>query len=116
MTKVTLDLPEIKGYEYTGEYRAPLCGEYWAESRTVFCMPVEEHHFIIRKIRPRAKFGEAYHYIVVNGQGVSVSTTTDCLDLVDRARHESGSYFMTHDAACVAATAIRKLLKESSPC
>ena len=25
--KITLDLPEIEGYEYTGEYRLPLKGE-----------------------------------------------------------------------------------------
>lgn len=26
--KVEIDLPEIEGYEYTGEYRGPKCGEF----------------------------------------------------------------------------------------
>lgn len=55
MPKVTVDLPEIKGYEYTGEYRPPV-NEYhaWTGDPTqVVIGTSQECCFILRKLKER---------------------------------------------------------------
>ena len=50
--KITLDLPEIEGYEYTGEYRLPLKGEEVAigHMHTKFgCYDCSVSYFILKK-------------------------------------------------------------------
>jgi hypothetical protein len=59
--KVTLDLPEVEGYEYTGEYRKPVTGEYWlGEVGGVVlegCEAVTGNYFILKKKKPEYLVG-----------------------------------------------------------
>jgi len=57
--KITLDLPEIEGYEYTGEYRAPRNTEYHlSDSGMAFCndnFVGNVKYLILKKKAPKYK-------------------------------------------------------------
>jgi hypothetical protein len=54
--KIELDLPEIEGYEYTGEFRVPAVGEYIsfnnkAKENKNDCLIIQ--HIILKKKAPK---------------------------------------------------------------
>jgi hypothetical protein len=57
--KITLDLPEIEGYEYTGEHRQAEAGDYYLEVtneaafRHLNCGKTRGHYPIIKKKAPK---------------------------------------------------------------
>lgn len=98
--KVEIDLPEIEGYEYTGEYRVPKRGEYyffkdndgaWAASGDV-C----NNHHILRKKRWRAEYYGAYWIIDTDGY---IHKSYEYSDLIGCRRYELGNYFQTREEA-----------------
>lgn len=88
MPKVTLDLPDVPGYEYTGEYREPKVDEYF------YCMYYgkqvkhggtlggENASPILRKLRT---FDERAHYAII---------LKDHPDRKRVAKYEGGSFWM----------------------
>ncbi len=52
--KVEMDLPENKGYEYTGEFRSPLINEYYLDKSGFLKKCLESHEvtslIILRKV------------------------------------------------------------------
>ena len=62
--KIELDLPEIEGYEYTGEYRLPFKGEEVAIGHMhtkVGCSDCSVSYFILKKKKP--KYSVKTHHI-----------------------------------------------------
>jgi hypothetical protein len=59
MMKITLDLPEIEGYEYTGEHRQAEAGDYYLEVtneaafRHLNCGKTRGHYPILKKKAPK---------------------------------------------------------------
>ena len=53
--KIEIELPEIEGYEYTGEYRAPKDGEYYThQGKVIECgMDAHSEYIIIKKKAPK---------------------------------------------------------------
>ena len=123
--KVEIDLPEIEGYEYTGEYRCPKAGEYYLDGsgRTVSChygsrgdtYGVRFH--ILRKKRWRAEIGQAYYRVIAghlyhSNDGIYVEQTREAGHPDDAVRCQSGNYFQTKEEAEAMAEKVRALFKE----
>ena len=56
--KIELELPEIEGFEYTGEYRIPLYGEYYQILREAQQNKGKTYNYnypILRKKKPKYK-------------------------------------------------------------
>ena len=54
--KITLDLPDIEGFEYTGEYRTPVKDEYFANGEAAKLATVHACHYpILKKKEPEYK-------------------------------------------------------------
>jgi len=69
--KIEIDLPELEGFEYTGEYRKPNDGEYhYCEVReSAHCDSIRLLHdktpsLILRKLEPKRKFKDGAFYPV----------------------------------------------------
>ena len=115
--KLEIDLPEIEGYEYTGEFRCPKAGEYYLDGSGVSCIIMEAvatilgvRFHILRKKRWRAEIGQAYYH--VNDNGIYVKQTTEVGYPHDAVRFKSGNYFQTKEEAEAMAEKVRALFKE----
>ena len=120
---VLIDLPEIEGYEYTGEYRCPKVEEYYLDGNGVSC-----HHgsrgdtygvrfHILRKKRWRARRGEPFWFVCIDVCGgydrvFTVTRIDDIYTEEDEAVHISGNYFQTKEEAEAMAEKVRALFKE----
>ena len=119
---VLIDLPEIEGYEYTGEFRCPKAGEYYLDGSGVSCIIMEAvatilgvRFHIIRPIRWRAEIGQAYYHVHDNGilpLRLCVRQATDVGYPHDAVRFKSGNYFQTKEEAEAMAEKVRALFKE----
>ena len=88
--KITLDLPEIEGYEYTGEYRLPLKGEEVAIGHMhtkVGCYDCSVSYFILKKKKPKyktitpASYLQESGYIDFSAEYVEIKALEDALEL-----------------------------------
>lgn len=87
MPKVTLDLPDVPGYEYTGEYREPLKDEsFWCmyseKARHLGNVGSGQAAPILRKVRT---FDDYAHYVVI---------LKDHPDRKRVAQYEGGSFWV----------------------
>ena len=59
--KIELELPEIEGFEYTGEYRAPKKGEWFFDSGEALMETSEDscEYPILKKIAPKYYSGHS---------------------------------------------------------
>lgn len=78
MPKVTLDLPDVPGYEYTGEYREALESEYFyhlvsGKAQQADGIPFDPPAPILRKLR---EFTEDAYYAVVLTHGPKCTRLT----------------------------------------
>jgi hypothetical protein len=84
--KIELDLPEIEGYEYTGEYRIVEAGDYCLEStnEAVFqhpnCGKTIGHYPILKK--------KAVKYAILKGAAfekeyVEIKALEDAIEIID---------------------------------
>ena len=88
--KIEIDLPEIEGYEYTGEFRGPRGGEYFKNLKGVDhtnCDVMAEYP-ILKKKAPDYEtigFDSDGRVILANGskQFVEIKALTDALSLVN---------------------------------
>jgi hypothetical protein len=94
--KITLDLPDIEGYEYTGEYRLPLKGEEVAIGHMhtkVGCSDCSVSYFILKKKEPKYKTTtvdtghELFEY-------VEAKALEDALSLVDETNLTAEGYIL----------------------
>ena len=116
---VLIDLPEIEGYEYTGEYRCPKEGEYYLDGSGVSChygrrgdtYGVRFH--ILRKKRWRAVDGQLYWVVCTEGVlgGWMVDSWYENFDEADTCFYASGNYFQTKEEAEAMAEKVRELFK-----
>lgn len=96
MACVTIKLPDIEGYEDTGEFREPELGEVFRHAEMpewVLKKRIGESYgprFILKKRRWRPKVGEGYYYI-----DASLKINDDIEDerTRDNARWTAGNYF-----------------------
>ena len=83
--KIELDLPEIEGYEYTGEYRIAEAGEYFMEELHAFSFAddrTDSEYPILKKKAPK--------YLTVPSDGniygkqlVEIKALNDAVNLID---------------------------------
>lgn len=73
--KIEIDLPEIEGFEYTGEYRIPVKGEWGHRKHTDGAFKFGEvglcadRWHILRKLKPKREFKDgAFYPVKWNGQ------------------------------------------------
>ena len=90
--KITLDLPVIEGYEYTGEYRLPLKGEEVAIDHMhtkVGCSDCSVKYFILKKKAPKYKTITPASYLQESGcidfsaEYVEIKALEDALGLLN---------------------------------
>lgn len=118
---VTPQLPRIKGWVYTGEYRSPNEGEYFL-SKDEDCVMMWKYRnsvlgrrFIMEKEEPkhwRAGKGSGYYYVTSRGD---VDRGFDCNYPMDAQRYSIRNYYKTEEEAQVVADKI-KALHTGSPC
>ena len=97
---VTIDLPEIEGYEVlTKGFSYALDGEW-----ITIVLP-------LRKKRWRAEKGCSYYRVKINGYGPYADRGIDDRLTEHNAYYNSGNYFKSEEAQAMA-DKIKKLLKE----
>lgn len=104
INKVTVELPEIEGYEDTGEFRQPKPGELFRDSLSLHLHEVVHadseipngKRFILKKKRWRAKNGECYYYI---DSSIDTALETELGTAGDDARWRAGNYFKHEQTA-----------------
>jgi hypothetical protein len=80
--KIEIDLPEIEGYEYTGEYRFPKEGEKFVSGglggkARAYC-DMSEKRLILKKKAP------VYPYVIVCGEKfVGMEALRDAIKMID---------------------------------
>ena len=104
--KVALELPEIEGFEYTGEYRKAKSGEYWGVGFTIYTGPSINPYPILREKRWKAEFGGSYYTIACGG--VVYTTEDDSFSDVDA--YSAGLYWKTEEEAESALKKITEML------
>ena len=113
--KVEIDLPEIEGYEYTGEFRCANEQDAWlfGDNRLAFLKkgPTREPVHILRKKRWRADAGRKYWYVGVDCEPWPLDSN-DAGFKDDWERWVIGNYFQTKEEAEAMAEKVRKLFKE----
>lgn len=65
--QVTIELPEIEGFEYTGEYRVPGVDEYYFNNDDSAHLCITKWHKmykypILRKLKPKREFKDGAFY------------------------------------------------------
>lgn len=112
--KVEIDLPEIEGYEYTGDYRKPNPGEHvaWGVCGCAFkayeYSEQPESCFILRKKRWRAEQGERYWFLNAR---LMVERMIEFRDEFDDELFKIGNYFQTKEEAEAIAEKVRALFE-----
>jgi len=113
--KVEIDLPEIEGYEYTGEFRKPSGGDYFLTEGGHYCRYVSAVcglvglRPILRKKRWRAEKDDPYWFI---GSDLVCDYSKETGDAWDNLRFKSGNYFQDRQQAEAMAEKVRALFKE----
>ena len=108
------DMPEpLEGYEYTGEYRSPKCGEWFIDPNDMNPMKTTRGHhlprFILRKKRWRADMGFDYWFFTSDGvvnRGLDIYEGGDC------KRYAIGNYFKTEAEAQPAADKLKEFFMQ----
>jgi hypothetical protein len=83
--KIELDLPEIEGFEYTGEHRQAEAGDYYLEAtnEAVFqvasCGKTIGHYPILKKKAPKYKVLDS---VAFDGVYVEIKALEDALKLM----------------------------------
>ena len=109
--KVEIDLPEIEGYEYTGEYRPPKDGEcYLGREHTAkkATFNYDDRHLILRHKRWRAEKGGDYYYF---DSHLEMRQTNDIRTAIDNQFYDAGNYFQTKEQCQQAIDKIKEVLK-----
>ena len=104
--KVELELPEIEGFEYTGEYRKAKSGEYWGVGFTIYTGPSINPYPILREKRWRADFKTGYFTLC--GGKVSYAIEDNCD--IDTRIYNIGFYWKTEQEANAALKKITAML------
>ena len=117
--KVSVELPEIEGYEYTGEFRAPQYGENYLNTLNLPSISMtissgcesEPKAIILRPKRWRAKEGSNY-YTIAQGIGgkLRILRKFECFIDGDDTRHILGNYYKTEKLALEALERVKKAL------
>ena len=107
-------LPEIEGWEYTGEWRQAKDGEGYINCANTFSVWNERDYTsagkypILHRRQWRAELGSRYYYI---NTCFEVNTVVECGADSDTARHLLGNYFKTEQEAWQARKRVFKALK-----
>lgn len=116
MPKVTIDLPDIDGYTYTGELRKPQEGEYYLHAnwqfgaiKAGFCPP-PARRYILKKSRWRASYCKIYYYV---DSDLVVEAITDRRSSVDDRRFSTGNYFRLKNDAEQFIEKVKAVFKEN---
>ncbi len=110
--KVEIDLPEIEGYEYTGEYRSPEHGEAFIGpyANLEICVGhVNRLSLILREKRWRAEMHQKFWMIDDRAQPVGLNEN---LAAYTARLWETGNYFQTKEEAEAMAEKVRALFGE----
>ena len=79
--KVTIDLPEIEGFEYTGEYRGPNKGEhYYDEGKQLVAQAAR--HAACPILKKKAPVYKTYHAFQSDVRFVELKALEAALNLV----------------------------------
>tara|TARA_R110000751_G_scaffold111687_1_gene210109 strand:+ start:344 stop:679 length:336 start_codon:yes stop_codon:yes gene_type:complete len=100
--KITLDLPVIEGYEYTGEYRLPLKGEEVAIDHMhtkVGCSDCSVKYFILKKKAPKYKTITPASYLQESGCIDFSAEYVEIKALEDALKLSSGMVMTDNDIA-----------------
>jgi hypothetical protein len=95
------DMPEVPGYEYTGEYRSPEAGEWYLSAigtvSLASCGFKRWPHPILRKKRLwRTAHGFPYYFV---SDRLAVNQAVERGSSADYWRHQCGNYFATEGQA-----------------
>ena len=113
--KVEIELPEIEGYEYTGEYRGVEEGEYFlpytrmvAEKYEYSAHGIFGNALILRPKRWRAEEGGEYYSFT---DDLKIADCIDDYNEFDYSLYKSGNYFQTKEQCQQAIDKIKEVLK-----
>ena len=113
MIKTEVLLPELPDrYEYTGEFRIPITGEYYlvidssGVAKVDICGPKGYYATHIVAIHYRGSLGSEYYYIDTLGK-VLYAIDMECAE--DNSRYDYGNYFRTESEADRMSMAIRDI-------
>lgn len=92
--KIELDLPEIEGFEYTGEYRRASANEYYESNGTALRLgtPTKNTYLILKKKEPEysvidsvdlSKISMYDHTVKLDMQYVSINALEDLYNIAD---------------------------------
>ncbi len=97
--KIEIELPEIEGFSYTGEYRQPKLGESYiynleyGKGKVKECFvpaPSGCNKFIMKKLKPKREFKDGAFYPVVYG----------CDGLLDVVQYDGEKFESIHYNEC----------------
>ena len=106
--KVELELPEIEGFEYTGEYRKAKSGEYWGVGFTIYTGPSINPYPILREKRWRAEYGGDYW--TYDYSDTDIGRATEMHTSGDNRSYRTGLYWKTEEEAIAALKKITAML------
>ena len=107
-------LPEIDGWEYTGEWREAQAGDGYINCASTFCLWDERDcasvgkYPILHRRQWRAESGSRYYYI---NTCFEVNTVVECGASSDNTRYHVGNYFQTEQEVGQARERVIKALK-----
>lgn len=95
---ITMQMPVIAGYEYTGEYRTPAVGEVYIRDGILLSSsyPTALQHPILKKKPWRGGYACGYFSIAASGR---VSHEIESHSDDDQARYAAGNYYQTKEEA-----------------
>lgn len=103
--KVSIDLPVIEGWEYTGECRGAESGEWYQCGFSVRqLLDGESLGYSVHIMRKKNKRGDWYYYINDRNH---IYRDADDHDKVDDFRFELGNYFKTREEAYIVSLKVR---------
>ena len=107
-------LPEIDGWEYTGEWRQAKDGEGYINYANTLSVWNERDYTsegkypILHRKQWRAESGSRYYYI---GTWFEINTVVECGESSDNTHYHVGNYFQTEQKAKQARERVIKALK-----
>ena len=114
--KVELDLPEIKGFEYTGEWRDPKKGEYYMYNRTfqkAIRLTTDIDVPILKKKEPEYLVFDSNvsRPVSQSGKYVSINALEDAMQIIK----DCGKYIDLEGGEISIINSLRKLIEENQP-
>jgi hypothetical protein len=109
--RMEVDLPDIGGFEYTGEFRTPKPGEHYLNldtDRVLYCEGLNRaKSFIMKRCRPRKDVGDRYWAVDVEGDILSF---TEEYSRFDVSLYSFGNYWGSHEDAQMALERIKETM------